>query len=90
MSNPSTVFVFLAVLFGILGYRRRRLARANLVYVQQPRPGDGAAFDGNPYGYGGSGGGPPPQYPPQVHYDPTTGFAPVRFKTTLPFLLSSH
>jgi len=66
-------FVFLAVLFGILGYRRRRLARANLVYVEQGRPGDGAAFVGNPYGYGG---GSPPQYPPQAHYDPTTGFAP--------------
>jgi hypothetical protein len=40
-----------------------------MIYVQQPRPGDGGA-----YGYGGG-----PQYPPQAHYDPNSGFAPVRF-----------
>jgi len=60
-------FLFLAVLFGLLGYRRRRANRANLVYVQQPRPGGAGAF-GSPYGG--------PQYPPQAHYDPNTGFAP--------------
>ena len=67
--HPPAVFLFLAILFGLLGYRRRRAARANLIYVQQPRPGDGGA-----YGYGGG-----PQYPPQAHYDPNSGFAPVRF-----------
>ena len=56
-----------------MGYRRRRAARANLIYVQ-PRPGDGA------YGYGGG-----PQYPPQAHYDPSTGFAPVRLRRSLVF-----
>jgi hypothetical protein len=70
----------MAVVFGIVGYRRRRLARSNLAYINQT--GNANAY-GNTYGYGG---GPPPfgpQYPPQAHgspygYDPATGFAPVR------------
>jgi len=70
--------LFMAVVFGLVGYRRRRFARSNLAYINQT--GNPNAY-GNSYGYGG---GPPPfgpQYPPQAHgspygYDPATGFAP--------------
>ncbi|KAI0283245.1 hypothetical protein BC826DRAFT_1060502 [Russula brevipes] len=72
--------VFLAAIFAMLTYRKRRAARANLAYVQQAQAGAGA------YGpqYGPGGPGPYPQYPPQAYnsnaapyaYDPSTGFAP--------------
>jgi hypothetical protein len=88
----------MAVILGLFGYRRRRLAQSNLTYIHHP--GQGNAY-GNPYGY--NGGGPPPfgpQYPPQAHgppgpygYDPATGFAPVRdcghSPVLSPFLLTS-
>ncbi|KAI9457320.1 hypothetical protein BJY52DRAFT_1272947 [Lactarius psammicola] len=70
--------LFLALIFSLVTYRRRRAAQANLAYVHQNQPQGGNVY--NAYG-----GQPPygPQYPPPAHggpgyaYDPTnSGFAP--------------
>ncbi|KAH9013633.1 hypothetical protein EDB83DRAFT_287062 [Lactarius deliciosus] len=69
--------LFLALVFSLVTYRRRRAAQANLAYVQQNQHNVGGVYNG----YGGQ---PPygPQYPPQAHggpggmYDPNAGFAP--------------
>ncbi|KAH9167231.1 hypothetical protein EDB89DRAFT_1998543 [Lactarius sanguifluus] len=67
--------LFLALVFALVTYRRRRAAQANLAYVQQSQHNVGGVYNG----YGGQ---PPygPQYPPQAHgggvYDPNAGFAP--------------
>jgi hypothetical protein len=74
-----------ALLMGFSLYRRRRIQRANLAFINNPNNSAGYG------GYGGSGVGAmsPPQYPPQTHwgggpvgggyggYDAQTGFAPV-------------
>jgi hypothetical protein len=59
------VLVFLAAIFAMLTYRKRRAARANLAYVQQAQAGAGAGAYGPQYGPGGPG--PYPQYPPQAY-----------------------
>jgi len=75
---------FLALIFSLVTYRRRRAAQVN----QQHQPNGGSAYNGydglQPYA---------PQYPPQTQggpggvpdhaYDPNSGFAPVRL-TRLP------
>jgi len=75
--------LFIALIFSLVAYRRRRAARAGLAYVQQHQLNGGSAYNG----YDGL---PPyaPQYQlqaqgspggvPDYAYDPNAGFAPVR------------
>jgi len=90
---PRSVILFLALIFSLVTYRRRRAAQANLAYVVQGQPQGGNVY--NAYG-----GQPPyaPQYPPQAHggpggvpdyaYDPNAGYAPVRPTSSPPFVSS--
>ncbi|KAH9955695.1 hypothetical protein BC827DRAFT_1235734 [Russula dissimulans] len=72
--GAAIFLAFLFVLTSLVYYRRRRAAQANMIYAQHAQQGGGGDFYHR---------GHPPQYPPQAYngvgYDPSTGFAPVRF-----------
>ncbi|KAI9453230.1 hypothetical protein F5148DRAFT_483026 [Russula earlei] len=89
LSDPARIgigiaffFAFLALLTGLLFYRRRRTAQANLIYTQQAQHHGAGGVYGSPYDRGDLGPFAP-QYPPPAHngvgspyaYDPSTGFA---------------
>ena len=77
--------LFIGFIVAIIIYRRRRVAVANLAYVNQDQPGVGNVYPDQPsesyqpkYPYQPQAYGPGGVHASDYAYDPKAGFAPVR------------
>jgi len=63
---PLTPVIFFFAILSLIGYRRRRAAQGNLVYLQQVPQGRGGV-NGSPNGPNGGPPSVPPPYPAQTY-----------------------
>ena len=85
--RPTLVVIFLAIVFILYAYRRRRINRANLAHIQEtPSQRESGAAYGGPYG---SVGGPTPFSPQRPTPAQNTFNSPYIYNTTTPVRESS-
>ena len=66
LTNPFSPVISLVSILSLIGYRRRRAAQANIVYLQQVPQARGG-MNGSPYGPNGGPPSAPPPYPPPTY-----------------------